>query len=197
MQGHFGIDPPDRPACLAQAHAKLWLFPGDQGWVVAAHFAQGIDPHQRVPPAGPRLAYGGVPFLICKAVVDAGLRKAFAAASADHGCLGMVMQEGFGPSEPTGLYLAIAVDELHEACAVSELVEPGIARPGCCEGLIHLEGYHLGTEIPRGLNTAIGRSGIHVDQRCQTAQGFQTTDQPVAFIAPDDNGRNAHAGTKG
>ena len=189
VQRHFRIQPPDPPAKGAHPETHLRLFSGNQILAIALYGIQCGAPHQRVAPAGLRLAHGAVPFGVDHAIPKACLGVAFAAASADHGQLGRGIQRGAGGVEPSGIKGAVAIDELDVlplGCEVAHAGIAGVARPGGGEGLAHVEADHLDPGGAGMLDRAVGRAGIDINQGIGAPhQRGDALHQPLAFVAPD------------
>jgi hypothetical protein len=79
VQRHFGMQPPDAPAGLPQAHAQLRFLARDQVVSVAADSAQRVDAHHHVAAAGADLADRRIPLDVAKAVVNGSFREALPA----------------------------------------------------------------------------------------------------------------------
>ena len=185
MQRHLDINPPNLPACPAQAQAQLRLLTGDQAGVVSTHRPYRRKPHQCIAPASQRRTQRSVPFHIRQPVIHRRLGKPLATPPTDHHRATMHRKPGQGRRKPALPHLAVSIDELHKLWVLQHR-QSRIARPRRREPKPQVQRHHLGTHRARSLDRAIRRPRIDINQPPHPAlQRPQTGDQPHALVAPD------------
>lgn len=190
MPCHLRLQPVDAPAGLPQPQAQFGFLAGNQILAKAADPVKGRAPHQRVPAAGQRLAHRGVPFRVAECVVDAGLRKPFAAPPAGHGGPGGGFQKGPRGGNPALAHLAIAIDELQVCGALRPQPRAArIAGAGRREGLREIQFDDAGPGRAGNGEAVIRRPGIHIDDLFDLpGKRREAGEQPFALVAADHDG---------